>query len=346
LGSGPWGGRALAQPLPEAATPAQREAAASAYQKGKAAYEAGDYAGALDAFRRSYAAVRSPNTKLMVARSLRELFQDDEARAAFEQTIAEAEQTGDATYAPAADAARQELAALRGGAPPGPGEPAPAAEPVAIEASLDAAELVDADPAEPSDSPLDRRADSGLALGAKLGGGIGAPLSELGATPVFEVELGYFLPLGDPIGRSLELFVSGQYAQPKLDGRTSEADDRLPADGIASYELTQQQLTLTLGALYHIPVGSDLLMPYGGLGGRMYLLNTKVTGEAGGEAFGENEETQTDFGLLVVAGLDVFAGPGALLAELQLGWAGVDGYVLRDTNVGALQLVLGYRFVL
>jgi hypothetical protein len=34
-----------------------------------------------------------------------------------------------------------------------------------------------------------------------------------------------------------------------------------------------------------------------------------------------------------------------VLAEAQLGYAGLDGYVMRDTNFGALVLLVGYRFM-
>jgi hypothetical protein len=78
----------------------------------------------------------------------------------------------------------------------------------------------------------------------------------------------------------------------------------------------------------------------------MYLLNTQVRGEAAGESFGENEETQTDIGLVVMGGLEAFVGPGALLGEVSFSWASVDGFVLRDTAVGGLGLSVGYRLII
>lgn len=207
----------------------------------------------------------------------------------------------------------------------------------------------DIDTSQPDDggaSPLDERANVGLAIAGKVGGGIGKPFSEFGATPLFELEVGYLLPLPDPIGRSLEIFVAGQYAQPGTEGRQTQMDSRLPGDGTFNYEVTQQEATVTLGALYHVDVGTDFFMPYGGLGARMYLLNTKVKGASGEEGFGENEETQVDFGLAAMAGGEFFLGPGAILAELSFGWAQLDGFVMRDTNLGALNLTVGYRLVL
>ena len=124
------------------------------------------------------------------------------------------------------------------------------------------------------------------------------------------------------------------------------ADPRLPGSDPLSYAVTQQALSLSLGLLYRFDLSTDVVMPYGGLGGRLYMLNTKVKGTAGGEAFGDNEETQTDFGLVLLGGVDIFVGPGALLGELSFGWAQLDGFVMRDTNLGALSLAVGYRVML
>ena len=86
-------------------------------------------------------------------------------------------------------------------------------------------------------------------------------------------------------------------------------------------------------------------MPYAGLGGRLYLLDTKVKGSAGGQAYGRNEEKQTRVGLLLLGGVELFVGPGALLGELSFGWASVNSFVLRITNLGALNLAVGYRLM-
>lgn len=196
---------------------------------------------------------------------------------------------------------------------------------------------------EDAQNPAESRAGAGIVIGGKVGGGLGKPWSDFGATPVFELELGYMLP---PLDRAIEIFLMGQYAQPGVDGDSEEPDPRLPGADPLSYEVTQQWLALSFGGLYRIDVGSDLVMPYGGLGARMYMLRTKVKGSVAGESFGENEETQTDFGLVLLGGIDIFLGPGALLAELSFGWAKLDGFVMRDTNLGALSLAVGYRVML
>jgi len=186
---------------------------------------------------------------------------------------------------------------------------------------------------------------TGLVIGAKLGAGIGKPLNELGPTFVGELELGYALPLPEPIGRSLELFTAGAYLSPSSEGTEGELDPRLPGDGSFSYEVTQQAVVLTAGARYRIPLANETIAPYGAIGGRLYLMRTKIEGEAGGESFGASEETSSAVGLHLAGGVDFRLGPGALLAEVQLGYAGLDGYVMRDTNFGALVLLVGYRFM-
>ena len=185
----------------------------------------------------------------------------------------------------------------------------------------------------------------GLVIGAKLGGGLG--LGPFGAALVTKLELGYLLPLPAPVSHSFELFFTAQYVQPRTDGEVSESDPRLPGDGLWRYEVTQQILPLTFGALYRLPLPIDVLMPYAAAGARLYMLRTEVTSSGDGEGFGANEETSSNkLGAYFAVGADIFLGPGALLAELQLNLAPVDAFVLRDTNASALHLAIGYRLML
>lgn len=235
-------------------------------------------------------------------------------------------------------------------APAPPGDPEPTVAPAAAadgggeaaEAGAEAA--AEADASEPGGTIAERGglAGVGLVVGLKVGGSFGQVTSDLGAAFVPELELGYTLPFAD---RALEVFLSGQWAAPTMTGG-AEADARLPGDGAMTFELTQQEAILSLGLLYRIPLSTPVLRPYVGVAGRVYLMRTDVTGQAGGEAFGANEETGTSWGVLGLAGVDFFLGPGALLAELQFGWAPLDGKVLADTNTGALGVMVGYRLFL
>lgn len=186
---------------------------------------------------------------------------------------------------------------------------------------------------------------TGLVLGVKAGAGIGAPFNELGATFVGEVELGYALPLPEPIGRSFELFTAGAYLAPSSEGTSGMPDPRLPGDGTFRYEVTQQAVVLTAGIRFRLSLADDTIAPYIAGGGRMYLMRTKIEGEVSGQSLGTTEETASAFGLHAAGGVDFRLGPGAVLAEAQLGYAGLDGYVMRDTNFGALVLLVGYRFM-
>lgn len=183
----------------------------------------------------------------------------------------------------------------------------------------------------------------GLVVGGKVGGGFPQVFGEFDTTFAGELELGYTLPVLD---RSIEVFLSGQYAAPTSESTDAGPDERLPGDGTWSYDLTMHQVILTLGGLYRLDVGSDLVVPYGALGGRMYLWQTDVTGESNGESFGEYEEQDTDFGGYAALGADFFVGPGSLLVEVQFGYASVDNFILRDTDTGTLNAVIGYRLFL
>ena len=191
---------------------------------------------------------------------------------------------------------------------------------------------------------IEHHADPGLVLGAKLGAGYGKPLNEFGASYVVELELGWLLPLPDPLRHSFELFVAPAYTAPRLEGDLPR-DTRLPGDGRAHYLVSQRILTATAGLLFRLPLSSERFAPYAALGYRGYFRATRTDGSVAGESFGENTEYGYAHGLYAAAGLDVFVGPGALLAEFQLGYAPRDAFVLRDTNLGALQLLLGYRLM-
>ncbi|HKU39472.1 MAG TPA: outer membrane beta-barrel protein [Polyangiales bacterium] len=194
--------------------------------------------------------------------------------------------------------------------------------------------------ASAEDAAYERGQGTGITLGLKLGGGFSQPFGDLGTSFLTELEVGYTLPVAK---RSFAVFLSGAYTQPGAEGKDLK-DDRLP--GPASYELTQQELMLTLGLTYRLHLPTELVRPYASLGPRLFLMRTLVKGSAGGEAFGENDETATDIGVFGALGAELHIGPGAALFELSMTWAKIDGYVLRDTSAGALSVGVGYRLFL
>jgi len=200
------------------------------------------------------------------------------------------------------------------------------------------------DPAPYQDGGL--LAGAGLVIGVKLGGGFSQVFSDLGSSFVGELELGYLLPLPEPVGRGIELFATGSYAGPSTDGTVSNNDARLPGDGSFSYEVTVQQAIIGFGLLYRIPLPTDIVHPYIGGGTRIYLTAAEVSGEASGEAFGDNEETSTSVGGFGIIGADFFLGPGAILLEVQAAGSELDNFVMQNTNTGALNVAVGYRLFL
>lgn len=100
---------------PGAATPVQREQAQARFLRGKQLFESRSYEPALVEFRASFGIVASPNTRLYVARSLRELGRIVEAYVEFGRTNVEAREQAseDARYSKAGEAAAAERDALK-----------------------------------------------------------------------------------------------------------------------------------------------------------------------------------------------------------------------------------------
>ncbi|MDH5675747.1 MAG: hypothetical protein OEZ06_26720 [Myxococcales bacterium] len=94
------------------ASEVQTRAARDDYHAGVQAFERGDFASALELFERSDAAVTSPNTRLMIGRSLLGLGQHAAAYMAFAQVVRQAQAWGNQRYHAAAQSARNELESL------------------------------------------------------------------------------------------------------------------------------------------------------------------------------------------------------------------------------------------
>ncbi len=99
---------------PANATPVQREQAQTHFLKGKERFDHSDMPGALEEFRASLEIVASPNARLYVARTLREMGRHVEAYAEFGRTAAEAKEheREDGRYGKAAEAALAERATI------------------------------------------------------------------------------------------------------------------------------------------------------------------------------------------------------------------------------------------
>jgi hypothetical protein len=183
--------------------------------------------------------------------------------------------------------------------------------------------------------------ETGAVIGVKAGADFSSPFNELGTSPAVELEVGWLLP---GLARSFQIFASGQWAGPTGEDELP-ADPRLPGDGVAAWKVDQQHLRIAIGTLYRIPINSTI-RPYVSLGGRAWLLKTTMEGEAGGQAFGTYTEKSTEYGIFGGVGGEWHTEYGALLLELQGGYAAHDRTVFESSAVGTLALQLGWRFFL
>ncbi len=165
------------------------------------------------------------------------------------------------------------------------------------------------------------------------------PLADLGPAVLPRLELGVELPA---IGRRLRLFVAGQYLRPVGEG--SGQEPRLAAGGY-TYTLRQHELAFALGPTLRIPDLSERVVPEASVGPQVYLHQSRVDGEAGGEAFGESVEEYTRVGAYAALGAAVVLGPAELVAQVAFTSSGLGGVVTGDATAAAIAPLLGLRFV-
>ncbi len=206
---------------------------------------------------------------------------------------------------------------------------------------LAVAALLAAAPAFADDASPDRGA---LLVGAKVGGVV--PFSKLGVNAAGAVEAGWFLPW---MGRSFAAVLEVSYCQPTASGTTAD-----PRVGGAAYEwkLTQRELVIAPTGLFRLQ-GLDRLaglgwagrlVPYAGIGPRLYLLESRVSGSAGGQAMATTTEQATRVGVGLPLGAEYALGPGSLTGELLLEWGPLDTRATGSSATAAgLTLRFGYR---
>lgn len=182
------------------------------------------------------------------------------------------------------------------------------------------------------------RAHGGLLAGAKVGG----LLSFGGLDPNARVgiELGYVFPWLD---RSFAFLVDADYAAPKSSG--SQAGDPRVQGGTYDWHLTEQILAIQPTILYrYTKLGR--VVPFVGIGPRIYMLRSTVRGAVGSVVIPETTEQSTKVGLGVPFGAEIKLGPGALIGELLFEYGSLDHTATGASNTGALGLAVGYRVLL
>lgn len=175
-------------------------------------------------------------------------------------------------------------------------------------------------------------------IAAKIGGLFAEPFSRLGASYLVDVEIGYALPVWK---HHLALAIDGAYTAPEASGGGADAQ---VAAGSYTYQLQQREGILGLTLYYRHPIGR--VTPYIGVGPRLFLLQSEVDGAAGTTPIHTSSEVSTKAGVGAPLGVGVRLGPGDLFLEASVLWAPIDHRITGDSNMGALTVSLGYRFVL
>ncbi len=224
------------------------------------------------------------------------------------------------------------VAPLAAGAQSPPASPAPskvtASRPMVLSATTS--------PATPRPPPP-REASGAFLAGVKVGGLL--PFNKLEPAVGVAVEVGWLLPWHD---RAFAALLEVSYAQPTASGHATD-----PRVGGAAYDwkLVQRVVVVAPTALYrYTRLGA--LVPYAGLGPRLYLYESKVTGTAGGQPMAATTEQATRLGLGAPLGLEYALGPGQLTGEALFEWGGLDTRIAGSgTSLSGATLRVGYRLV-
>ena len=185
-------------------------------------------------------------------------------------------------------------------------------------------------------TPTGEKPKGGFLAGAKVGAI--APFDGLSPFVVGTVEVGYVLPW---LNRGLAGLVAVSYTAPSASGE--QADPRVP-DGKYTWNLTQHELIIQPTVMYRY-TGLGKLVPFVGIGPRIYLMKSVITGEAGASLIGETTEPSTQIGAGLPLGVEWQLGPGALLAELLFEIGTLDHSITGSSHTGGGTLNVGYRFL-
>ncbi|MDD9944310.1 MAG: hypothetical protein OXU20_24920 [Myxococcales bacterium] len=186
--------------------------------------------------------------------------------------------------------------------------------------------------------------DGGAFLAAGKVGGI-ASFNGLDPFVQVGVELGW---LFGGTNRQIAAMLQVEYAVPPASGQVTEDGfdpERVPG-GSYKWELTQKELVFQPTFMYRLTFLSDTIIPYAGIGPRLYLLETVVNADANGERIGDTFERSTKFGVGVPLGAELALGPGGLFAELLFQWGPFKHDTTGETHLAGGTFFLGYRALL
>ncbi len=183
-----------------------------------------------------------------------------------------------------------------------------------------------------------------IAVAPHLGVTVPQPFGELGSFPVVGLDVGYILPFDvGAMERPLQLSLEAGLTAPGATGQGTHPF--LGVDGgDYEWELSQRMLTLGVNFLWRFMPPGEGLSFHALLGPRMYLMETVLDArDMDGNDFGQNRETNSEFGFAFGGGAEYMAGPGALAFTLVVGGTPLDQRITGRANTAALLASLGYR---
>ena len=224
-------------------------------------------------------------------------------------------------------------------------EPSPESEPAQIASEPEGAVAEEGDEAQEEEAEeAEELPDVHVTIGLKGGIAIPSLFNDLGVNGNLTLEVGIPLPVLD---RRLAVVLEGGWSPPGNDA--SLPDPRVDGgdgSGEWDFDVTSHQTYVSLGLVFRIFAPGTFINPYVGALARMYILKTHVTGTGGGNAFGANDETSTEFGGVGLLGLEIGLGPGAALVELSFGGSSLPHRITGDSTTMSLGLAVGYRIFL
>jgi hypothetical protein len=186
-----------------------------------------------------------------------------------------------------------------------------------------------------SAAPAPAKPDRGAFVVAAKVGGI-APFNGLDPFVVGVAELGYVAPW---LRRSFSLLVDVGYTVPSTSG--TESDPRVEG-GSYAWTLTHKQLVIAPTVNYRF-TSLGRVVPYVGIGPRIYLIEDVTEGRAGQAVIAETHERSTEVGVFAPVGAQLALGPGFLLGELLFEWGPLDHVATGESHSAGGTLQLGYR---
>lgn len=196
--------------------------------------------------------------------------------------------------------------------------------------------------AAPKREPLGR----GKAFAAvRLGAAVPQVVSSLSASFLVGGEIGWAAPKLPLIGEGLALAIDLAFSQPGSNGDAMDAH----AGGNYAWAVTQKTTSLGLTVLYRLNTVSSAslergkLVPYLGVGPRLFFLQTVATVTPSGAAVAEYTESSTKIGFGIPLGVDYALGPGRVFVEAMFLWAPFNHNTTGPSNAGALTIEAGYR---